>query len=36
MTAPWLYPPAGRFDEHVVVSEALRDNRLGDPHERPL
>jgi len=36
VTAPWAYPPAGRFDEHVFVSEALRGNPLGDPHERPL
>ncbi|MBD0339226.1 MAG: enterochelin esterase [Thermoleophilia bacterium] len=36
MTAPWAYPPAGRFDEHVLDSQALRDNPLGDPHERPL
>ena len=36
MTAPWAYPPAGRFDEHVFDSRALRDNPLGDPHERPL
>ncbi|MEX2212290.1 MAG: alpha/beta hydrolase-fold protein [Gaiellaceae bacterium] len=36
MTAPWSYAAAGRFDEHVVVSEALRGNPLGDPHERPL
>jgi Putative esterase len=33
---PWSYDTAGRFDEHVFVSEALRGNRLGDPHERPL
>ena len=33
---PWRREPAGRFDEHVVESEALRGNRLGDPHERPL
>jgi hypothetical protein len=33
---PWGTAPAGRFDEHVVVSEALRGNPLGDPHERPL
>jgi S-formylglutathione hydrolase FrmB len=26
----------GRFDEHVLVSDALRGNPLGDPHERPL
>ena len=36
MTAPWSYAPAGRFDEHVFPSEALRGNPLGDPHERPL
>jgi S-formylglutathione hydrolase FrmB len=36
MSAPWSYPVAGRFDEHVVVSEALRGNPLGDPNERPL
>ncbi|HET7572430.1 MAG TPA: alpha/beta hydrolase-fold protein [Gaiellaceae bacterium] len=33
---PWSREPAGRFDEHVVESEALRDNPLGDPHARPL
>ncbi|MDF3015214.1 MAG: enterochelin esterase [Thermomicrobiales bacterium] len=33
---PWSRPLGGRFEEHVVVSEALRDNPLGDPHERPL
>jgi S-formylglutathione hydrolase FrmB len=26
----------GRFDELTIESEALRDNPLGDPHERPL
>jgi hypothetical protein len=26
----------GRLDEHVVESEVLRDNPLGDPSERPL
>jgi S-formylglutathione hydrolase FrmB len=36
VSAPWSYPPAGRFDEHVFTSEALRGNPLGDPHERPL
>ncbi len=36
MTAPWPRPFRGRLDEHVVSSEALRGNRLGDPHERPL
>jgi S-formylglutathione hydrolase FrmB len=33
---PWSYDTAGRFDEHVLASEALRGNPLGDPHERPL
>ena len=33
---PWAAPLAGRLDEHVIESEALRDNRLGDPHHRPL
>ena len=33
---PWSYELGGRFDEHVFVSEALRENPLGDPHERPL
>ena len=36
MSAPWSYPLAGRFEEHVFESEALRGNPLGDPHERPL
>jgi hypothetical protein len=27
---------AGRFEELVFDSEVLRDNPLGDPHERPL
>ena len=26
----------GRLEEHVIASEALRGNPLGDPHERPL
>lgn len=26
----------GRLDEHVFESAVLRDNPLGDPHERPL
>jgi S-formylglutathione hydrolase FrmB len=34
--APWAYDTAGRFDEHVFASDALRGNPLGDPHERPL
>jgi len=33
---PWSRAPAGRFDEHVLASDALRGNRLGDPRERPL
>jgi hypothetical protein len=33
---PWSYEVDGRFDEHVVASDALRGNPLGDPHERPL
>src|SRR5207244_13405305 len=33
---PWSSDTAGRFDEHVVESDALRGNPLGDPHERPL
>jgi hypothetical protein len=33
---PWGTEPAGRFDEHVFESNALRGNPLGDPHERPL
>jgi hypothetical protein len=33
---PWSYEFAGRVDEHVLVSDVLRGNPLGDPHERPL
>ncbi|HXV56945.1 MAG TPA: alpha/beta hydrolase-fold protein [Gaiellaceae bacterium] len=33
---PWSFEPAGRFEETVFASEALRGNPLGDPHERPL
>jgi Putative esterase len=33
---PWAEEPAGRFDELVIDSEALRDNALGDPPQRPL
>jgi S-formylglutathione hydrolase FrmB len=33
---PWGTTPVGRFDEHVLVSDALRGNPLGDPYERPL
>ena len=33
---PWEGELAGRLDRHTVVSELLRGNPLGDPHERPL
>ena len=33
---PWSYELAGRFEEHVLESDALRGNPLGDPHERPI
>jgi S-formylglutathione hydrolase FrmB len=33
---PWSYELAGGFDEHVIESDALRGNPLGDPHQRPL
>ena len=33
---PWSRPRQGRLEEHVIASEALRGNPLGDPHERPL
>jgi pimeloyl-ACP methyl ester carboxylesterase len=33
---PWTKPLRGQLDEHVLVSEALRGNPLGDPHDRPL
>ncbi len=33
---PWSIDFAGRLDEHVVESELLRGNPLGDPHRRPL
>jgi len=33
---PWSRDPAGRFEEHELVSEALRENPLGDPAQRPL
>lgn len=29
-------PLAGRVDQHELTSQALADNPLGDPHERPL
>jgi S-formylglutathione hydrolase FrmB len=33
---PWSAELAGALNEHVIASELLRDNPLGDPHERPL
>ncbi len=33
---PWSTTLAGRIDELVITSDVLRDNPLGDPHERPL
>ena len=33
---PWSAELAGRIDEHVITSDLLRGNPLGDPHERPL
>ncbi len=33
---PWEGELAGRLDQRVIVSELLRGNVLGDPHERPL
>jgi S-formylglutathione hydrolase FrmB len=33
---PWRGDLAGRLDEGVIASDLLRDNPLGDPHERPV
>ena len=33
---PWSAELAGTLNEHVIDSELLRDNPLGDPYERPL
>jgi hypothetical protein len=33
---PWSADLAGRIDKQVIVSELLKDNPLGDPHERPV
>jgi len=33
---PWSAELAGQLEEHVIGSELLRDNPLGDPAERPL
>lgn len=34
--APWRRPLRGRLDEHIVESDVLQGNPLGDPHVRPL
>ena len=36
MPSPWSHESQGHFEELTFVSEALRGNPLGDPHERPL
>jgi S-formylglutathione hydrolase FrmB len=33
---PWSAELAGALNEDLIVSELLRGNPLGDPHERPL
>jgi hypothetical protein len=33
---PWSADLAGTLHEHVISSEVLRGNPLGDPHERPV
>jgi len=33
---PWSFELRGSIDEQTVTSELLRNNPLGDPHERPL
>jgi S-formylglutathione hydrolase FrmB len=33
---PWSADLSGQLEEHVITSELLRDNPLGDPYERPL
>lgn len=33
---PWSSELAGRIEEHLIKSELLADNQLGDPHERPV
>ncbi len=33
---PWSHQFAGRLDEHVIDSQALTGNPLGDPHRRPI
>ena len=33
---PWSFDFLGRLEESIFESKALRDNPLGDPHQRPL
>jgi S-formylglutathione hydrolase FrmB len=33
---PWSADLSGTIDEHIITSELLRGNPLGDPHRRPL
>ena len=33
---PWSAELSGQLEEHVITSELLRGNPLGDPYERPL
>jgi len=33
---PWSAELCGQLEEHVITSELLRGNPLGDPYERPL
>ena len=33
---PWFEETVGRFEERTIESEVLRDNPLGDPHQRPV
>jgi hypothetical protein len=33
---PWSAELVGRIEEHVIDSELLRGNPLGDPHQRPV
>jgi S-formylglutathione hydrolase FrmB len=33
---PWPRPLTGRLDKLTISSDLLRENPLGDPHERPL
>jgi enterochelin esterase-like enzyme len=33
---PWHADLTGRIERHTIDSQLLRDNPLGDPHERPI